>query len=153
MSMTLSFMLMFCAEQYESIYLNAQEGELRVQLQNLHPAAIDSAIFRLTGTGPLVRNEMDGQELVLDLAKVAMGQHLTEVEVHSHMLEAHARQKPGTEATRHPEHLHPPAHARGGNCHSPAPGINTKPGPRRWRLITTNIPNAWKYKPCHSRPS
>ncbi|WP_148270390.1 hypothetical protein [Haliscomenobacter hydrossis] len=88
MSLTLSLALTSCAEQYESIYLNAQEGELRVQLQNLHPAAIDSAIFRLTGTGPLVRNEMDGQELVLDLAKVAMGQHLTEVEVHSHMLEA-----------------------------------------------------------------
>jgi hypothetical protein len=88
MSMTLSLTLMCCAEQYESIYLNAQEGELRVQLQNLHPAAIDSAIFRLTGTGPLIRNEMDGQELVLDLEQVSMGQHLTEVEVHSHMLEA-----------------------------------------------------------------
>ena len=88
MLLALSLALVSCAEQYESIYLNAQEGELRVQLQNLHPAAIDSAIFRLTGTGPLVRNEMQGQELVLDLAQVPMGQHLTEVEVHSHMLEA-----------------------------------------------------------------
>lgn len=86
--MTLSLAIMSCAEQYESIYLNTQEGELRVQLQNLHPAAIDSAIFRLTGTGHLVRNEMDGQELVLNLNQVSMGQHLTEVEVHSHILEA-----------------------------------------------------------------
>lgn len=86
MSLLLPLVFMSCAEQYESFYLDTHAGELRVQLQDLHPAKIDSAIFHFTESGPMPTYPFENDELVLNLHQLPMGQHLTEVQVFSHML-------------------------------------------------------------------
>lgn len=92
-SLTLTLALLSCAEQYESFYLNTREGKLEVKLQALYPSEIDSTLFRFTGTAPMRNDAIENDAIVLELAKVPMGQHLTEIEVYSQVSDASTDQK------------------------------------------------------------
>lgn len=93
MSLTLTLALLSCAEQYESFYLNTREGKLEIKLKSLYPSDIDSTLFRFTGTAPLRNDAIESDAIVLELARVPMGQHLTEVVVYSQLPEASRDQK------------------------------------------------------------
>ncbi|WP_353483661.1 hypothetical protein [Haliscomenobacter sp.] len=79
----LTFFLLTCSKDQDLWYPNAKEGQLLVQIYDLHPADLDSVVFRFTTSDPIKTEITTGNAVILDIRSVLMGQYLTEIVVYS----------------------------------------------------------------------
>ena len=78
-----TFFFLTCSKEFDPWYPNAKGGQLLVQIYDLHPADLDSVVFRFTNSDPIKTEISTGNAVILDIRSVPMGQYLTEVVVYS----------------------------------------------------------------------
>jgi hypothetical protein len=79
----LTFCLLTCSKDHDPWYPNAKGGQLLVQIYDLHPADLDSVVFRFTNSDPIKTEITTGNAVILDIRSAPLGQYLTEIVVYS----------------------------------------------------------------------